>query len=89
MINLSHCDQWPLSGLLHHEWQFYGLLMRVSMVLVTTMALLNRPRESYVELALRNSLAGVKVSDLMIEDYPTVDGRENIQDFVDHALLRT
>ena len=38
MINLSRWEQWPLSGLLHHEWQFYGLLMTVSMVLVTAMA---------------------------------------------------
>jgi len=51
--------------------------------------LLQAARESYVEMALRNSLTGIKVSDLMVRDYPTVDGRESIQDFVDHTLLRT
>ena len=49
--------------------------------------LLQAARESYVETTLRNSLAGIKVSDLMVRDYPTVDGHESIQDFVDNILL--
>ncbi len=51
--------------------------------------LLQAARESHVETTLRNALAGIKVSDLMVEDYPTVDSHESIQDFVDHTLLRT
>jgi Zn-dependent protease len=51
--------------------------------------LLQAGRETYVEMALRKSLSGIKASDLMEENYLTVDGRESIQDFVDHTLLRT
>jgi Zn-dependent protease/predicted transcriptional regulator len=51
--------------------------------------LLQAGRESYAEMALRKTLSGIKVSDLMEEKYLTVDGRESVQDFVDHTLLRT
>ncbi|TCK72753.1 site-2 protease family protein [Acidipila rosea] len=51
--------------------------------------LLEAARESYIESALRQSLAGIHVSDLMVKNYPTVDGRESIQDFVENTLLRT
>ncbi len=45
--------------------------------------------QSYVQAGLRQSLQGVRVSDLMLRDCPTVDGGDSISDFVDHQLLRT
>lgn len=51
--------------------------------------LLQASRESYLQVGLSHALQGVRVSDLMARDYPTVDGWLNIQNFVEQVLLRT
>lgn len=51
--------------------------------------LLQAARESYMEITLRKSLTGIKVGDLMVRNYATVDGHESIQNFVENRLLRT
>jgi len=51
--------------------------------------LLQAARESYGQVGLAHALEGVKVSDVMTRDCPTVEGWMNVQDFVDHELLRT
>jgi Zn-dependent protease/predicted transcriptional regulator len=51
--------------------------------------LLQAAGESYVQLGLRRALEHVRVRDVMTRDCPSVDGGLNIQDFVDHELLRT
>jgi hypothetical protein len=51
--------------------------------------LLQAARESYVQVGLAHALAAVRVADVMTRDCPTVDGWLNVQNFVDHELLRT
>ena len=51
--------------------------------------LLQAARESYVQVGLAHALKGVRVADVMTKDCPTVDGWLNVQNFVDHELLRT
>ena len=51
--------------------------------------LLQASRESYVRVGLAHALEGVKVSDIMTRDCPTVDGWLNVQNFVEQELLRT
>lgn len=51
--------------------------------------LLQAARESYVQLGLTETLNGVRVADVMARDCPTVDGRMNLQNFVEEELLRT
>ena len=51
--------------------------------------LLQAARESYVQVGLAHALEGVRVSDVMTKDCPTVDGWLNLQNFVDQELLRT
>ena len=51
--------------------------------------LLQAARESYTQVGLAHALAGVRVADVMTNDCPTVDGSLNIQNFVDHELLRS
>jgi Zn-dependent protease/predicted transcriptional regulator len=51
--------------------------------------LLQASRESYSQIGLEHVLKGVRVGDVMTNDYPTVDGSLNVQDFVDQNLLRT
>ncbi len=51
--------------------------------------LLQAARESYVRVGLTSALIGIRVADVMTRDCPTVDGWLNIQNFVDHELLRT
>jgi len=51
--------------------------------------LLQASRESYVRVGLTHALQGVKVSDIMTRDCPTVDGWLNVQNFVEQELLRT
>lgn len=51
--------------------------------------LLQAARESYVQVGLTHALEGVKVGDVMTHDCQSVEGLENLQDFVDHRLLRT
>ena len=51
--------------------------------------LLQAAAESYLEAGLKKTLQGVRVSDVMMRDCPTVDASLSIQDFVDHELLRT
>jgi len=47
------------------------------------------PRASYVQVAMSERLRGVRVRDVMTCDCPNVDGRSNLQTFVDEHLLRT
>lgn len=51
--------------------------------------LLQAARDSYAEMVWRRSLGNVKAGDLMIQEFPTVDGRQSIQNFVDKTLLPT
>jgi CBS domain-containing protein len=51
--------------------------------------LLEAARASYVQVEVAESLRGVKVSDIMTRDWPVVDGRMNLQTFVDDHLLNT
>ncbi len=51
--------------------------------------LLQAARESYLQVGLAHALSGVLVADVMSRDCPTVDGWQNIQNFVDQVLLRT
>ena len=51
--------------------------------------LLQAARESYVQVGIAHALEGVRVGDLMTRDCPTVDGWMNVQNFVEHELLRT
>lgn len=51
--------------------------------------LLEAARESYSQVATTQSLRGLRVGDVMARDFPVVDGRSNLQNFVDEHLLRT
>ncbi|MGH9335251.1 MAG: site-2 protease family protein, partial [Vicinamibacteria bacterium] len=51
--------------------------------------LLEAARASYAQLEMRGRLRGVRTSDVMANDYPLVDGRSNLQSFVDDHLLPT
>ena len=51
--------------------------------------LLQAARESYVQVGIAHALTGVRVSDIMTRDCPTVDGWLNVQNFVEQELLRT
>lgn len=51
--------------------------------------LLQAARESYVQVGLAHALEGVRVADVMTRDCPTVDGWLNLQNFVEHELLRS
>ena len=49
--------------------------------------LLSAARASYAHLEMGERLRGVKVADLMARDCPQIDGRSNLQTFVDDYLL--
>lgn len=51
--------------------------------------LLSAARESYAQVAITESLRGLRVQDVMSHDYPTVDSQANLQTLVDDFLLRT
>jgi Zn-dependent protease len=51
--------------------------------------LLQAARESYMQVGLAHALKDVRVADVMTRDCPTVDGWLNVQNFVEHELLRT
>ncbi|HVT94488.1 MAG TPA: site-2 protease family protein [Bryobacteraceae bacterium] len=51
--------------------------------------LLQAARESYAQVGLADALQGIRVADVMARDCPTVDAWLNLQNFVDHELLRT
>ena len=51
--------------------------------------LLDAARASYAQVVTTQSLRGVRVGDVMARDCPVVDGRSNLQNFVDEHLLRT
>lgn len=51
--------------------------------------LLQAARESYAQVGLAHALDGIRVADVMTRDCPTVDGWLNIENFVEHELLRT
>ncbi len=51
--------------------------------------LLQAAGESYLEIGLKRDLEAVRVADVMARNCPTVDGHQDIQDFVDNELLRT
>lgn len=51
--------------------------------------LLDAARASYAQLVTTESLRGVRVGDVMARDCPRVDGRSNLQTFVDEHLLHT
>jgi Zn-dependent protease/predicted transcriptional regulator len=50
--------------------------------------LLSASRESYAQVAITESLRGVRVRDVMSSDYPTVDSHANLQTLVDEHFLR-
>ena len=51
--------------------------------------LLSASRENYAQVAISDTLRGVKVRDVMTQLYPTVDSRTNLQILVDEYFLRT
>ena len=51
--------------------------------------LLQAARESYRQVDLIQALNGIRVSDVMIRDCPTVEGWLNLQNFVEQDLLRS
>ena len=51
--------------------------------------LLDAAGSSYAQVEVSERLRGVRVGDVMARDCPTVDGRTNLQSFVDDFLLRT
>lgn len=51
--------------------------------------LLDASRASYAQVEISENLRGVKVSEVMANDWPAVDGRMNLQTLVDEHLLRT
>jgi Zn-dependent protease/CBS domain-containing protein len=51
--------------------------------------LLQAARESEAQVGLAQTLKGVRVADVMTRDLPTVVGTSNVQNFVEHELLRT
>lgn len=50
--------------------------------------LLSASRESYAQVAVTESLRGLRVRDVMSPDYPTVDSHANLQTLVDEHFLR-
>jgi len=51
--------------------------------------LLEAARASYMQVEVTESLRGIRVGDVMTRDWPVVDGRMNLQTFVDEHLLTT
>ena len=51
--------------------------------------LLNAARASYASVEVGERLRGVQVADVMRRDCPVVDGRSNLQTFIDEYLLPT
>lgn len=51
--------------------------------------LLDAAGASYAQVEVNERLRGVRVGDIMARDCPTVDGRTNLQNFVEDYLLRT
>lgn len=51
--------------------------------------LLEAARASYAQVEVAEGLRGVKVSSVMTRDWSVVDGRMNLQTFVDEHLLKT
>lgn len=51
--------------------------------------LLEAARASYAQVEISENLRGVKVSEVMANDWPVIDGRMNLQTFVDEHLLKT
>jgi Zn-dependent protease/predicted transcriptional regulator len=51
--------------------------------------LLEASRASYAQIAITEGLSSARVADVMSRDCPIVDGRSNLQTFVDEHLLRT
>jgi Zn-dependent protease len=49
--------------------------------------LLDAARESYAQVEVLEGLRGVRVKDVMTQECPIVDGRTNLQTFVDEHLL--
>ena len=49
--------------------------------------LLSASRESYAQVAITESLKGLRVRDVMSSDYPTVDSHTNVQTLVDEHFL--
>ena len=49
--------------------------------------LLDAARESYAQVEVLEGLRGVRVKDVMTQECPVVDGRTNLQTFVDEHLL--
>ncbi|HEY8187660.1 MAG TPA: site-2 protease family protein [Pyrinomonadaceae bacterium] len=51
--------------------------------------LLEAARASYAQAEVADILRDIRVSDIMTRDWPVVDGRMNLQTFVDEQLLNT
>ncbi|HSB09348.1 MAG TPA: site-2 protease family protein [Blastocatellia bacterium] len=51
--------------------------------------LLDAAGASYAQVEVSERLRGVRVGDIMTRDCPTIEGRTNLQTFIDEFLLRT
>jgi Zn-dependent protease len=71
-------------------WQFFGGAGFSGLWLAFIgWFLLDASRESYAQVEITEGLRGVRVREVMTQDCPVVDGRSNLQTFVDEHLLRT
>lgn len=68
---------------------FYGLGFGGLWIAFIGWFLFNAARASYAQMELGERLRGVRVAEVMTRDCPLVDGRSNLQTFVDDQLLHS
>ena len=69
-------------------WAFHGSLVNGIWTAFIGWFLLSAARESYTQVAVRNTLTGVRAGDIMTQDVPTVERNISVDDYV-HEVLRT
>ena len=69
-------------------WAFNGNVVSGIWTAFIGWFLLSAARESYTQLAVRNTLTGVRAGDIMTQDVPTVERNISVDDYV-HDVLRT
>jgi len=72
-----------------HFGRFYGGNFGGLWLTLIGWFLLEAARASYVQVEVTEGLRGIRVSDVMTRNWPVVDGRMNLQTFVDEHLLTT
>ncbi|MGA7841959.1 MAG: CBS domain-containing protein, partial [Candidatus Acidiferrales bacterium] len=69
-------------------WAFHGSMVSGIWIAFIGWFLLSAARESYTQVAVRNTLTGVRAGDIMTQDVPTVERNISVDDYV-HEVLRT